>query len=78
VVADLLCVVSLGLAPVLPTSSIPGAVGPLAAWLPSGLLGVAARAASLDGSWAWTAWLALVAWAAVAGLLARRSFRWSD
>ena len=76
--ANLLWVVFLGLGLALPTDVLPGAVGGIAQWLPSGLLGDAARAASLEGTWAWTNWLALLAWAAVAGLLARRFFRWSD
>lgn len=77
-VANLLWVLFLGLGLVLPTGSLPGPLGTIAAWLPSGLLGDAARAASLDGAWPWTQWLLLLIWGAAAGLLARRLFRWSD
>lgn len=77
-VANLLWVVFLGLGLVLPTDALPGPLGTVASWLPSGLLGDAARAASLEGAWPWTPWLLLLLWAAAAGLLARRLFRWSD
>lgn len=76
--ANLLWVVFLGLGLVLPTSVLPGAVGPVAAWLPSGLLGDAFRACALDGSWPVAQWVGLLLWALAAGLLARRLFRWSD
>lgn len=77
-VANLLWVVFLGLGLLLPTSTLPGRVADLAVWLPSGLLGDAARTASLDGGWPLVSWVVLLAWAVVAGLLARRTFRWSD
>ena len=77
-VANLLWVVFLGLGLIIPTSALPGAVGAVAAWLPSGLLGDAARAAALDGAWPVLLWVGLLAWAALAGLLARRFFTWSD
>ena len=77
-VANLLWVLFLGLGLVLPTNSLPGPLETIATWLPSGLLGDAARAASLDGAWPWTQWLLLLLWGAVAGLLARSLFRWSD
>lgn len=77
-VANLLWVVFLGLGLLLPTSLLPGPVGTLAAVLPSGALGDAMRAALLDGAWPWPQWLILGAWALLAGLLARRFFRFSD
>lgn len=77
-VANLLWVVFLGLGLLIPSETLPGGVGAVAAWLPSGVLGDAARAASIDGSWPWPAWLILLLWALAAGLLARRTFRWSD
>lgn len=77
-VANLLWVVFLGLGLVIPTGELPGTVGAAAAWLPPGLLGDAARAAAIDGAWPWLAWLLLLLWGAIAALLARRSFRWSD
>lgn len=77
-VANLLWVVFLGLGLIIPTDTLPGSVGAVAAWLPPGLFGDAARSAALDGSWPWLSWLLLLLWAAVAGLLARRTFRWSD
>lgn len=77
-VANLLWVVFLGLGLLLPTSVLPGAVEVVARWLPSGLLGDAARAAALEGAWPLTSWALLLLWAAAAGLLAQRTFRWSD
>ena len=76
-VANLLWVVFLGLGLLLPTATLPRAVSPVAAWLPPGLLGDAAREAS-QGGWPVTAWVILLSWAVLAGLLARRTFRWSD
>lgn len=77
-VANLLWVVFLGLGLVLPTSVLPGAVGTVAAWLPPGLMGDAARAAAMDGSSSWLAWAILLLWTALTALLAQRTFRWSD
>jgi len=59
----------------LPSSSY-GGFGEVARWLPSGALGDAMRAAFLNGSIAWAALLCLMAWAAVAGYLTSRTFRW--
>lgn len=77
-VANLLWVVFLGLGLIIPTTTLPEGVGAVAAWVPSGLLGDAAREAAIDGSWPWPAWVILALWATGAGLLARRTFRWSD
>ena len=77
-VANLLWVIFLGLGLLLPTSVLPGPAGTVAAWLPPGLLGDAARAASLDAAWPFGAWALLLAWGAVAAVLAQRTFRWSD
>lgn len=77
-VANLLWVVFLGLGLLLPTSTLPDGVATAAAWLPSGLLGDAVRTAALEGAWPLTAWLILLTWAVVAGVVARRGFRWSD
>lgn len=77
-VANLMWVVFLGLGLLLPTSTLPDGVATAAAWLPSGLLGDAVRTAALEGGWPLTAWLILLTWAVVAGVVARRGFRWSD
>lgn len=77
-VANLLWVIFLGLGLLLPTDLLPGPAEAVARWLPPGLLGDAARAASLDAAWPVGSWVLLLAWAAAAGLLARRTFRWSD
>lgn len=76
--ANLLWVLFLGLGLMLPTNRLPAALGPVAAYLPSGALGDGLRAAFLDGAWPWTQFLVLLAWAVVAGLLARRFFRFSE
>ena len=61
----------------LPREGLPGALSGAAAVLPSAALGDAARAAVLDGALALGPLAVLVAWAAGAGLLAARTFRWS-
>lgn len=77
-VANLLWVLFLGLGLLLPVHVMPAAVEGVAAWLPSGALGEAMRAALLDGSWPLTEWLVLLGWGLVAALVATRIFRWSD
>ena len=77
-VANLLWVVFLGLGLLLPTAVLPGLVGTVAAFLPSGALGDAMRASLVHGAWPWGPWLVLIGWGLVAGLLARRTFRFTD
>jgi ABC-2 type transport system permease protein len=77
-VANLVWVVLLGLGTLVPTSQLPGAVGDVAALLPSGALGDASRAAVLDGVWPWAEWAVLLVWGAAGALLAARFFRWGD
>ncbi|MCA1781296.1 MAG: ABC transporter permease [Dermatophilaceae bacterium] len=76
--ANLLWVVFLGLGLLLPTSTLPATVATVAAWVPSGLLGDAARTAAIEGGWPLVSWAVLLLWTAVAGAVARRVFRWSD
>jgi ABC-2 type transport system permease protein len=52
------------------------ALGPVLEWLPSGALGEAMRAALVDGSFDGRSLVVLLAWAALAALLASRTFRW--
>lgn len=77
-VANLVWVLLLGLGVLVPTALLPGALGPIAALLPSGALGDAARIALVDGGWPWSQWGVLVVWALVGGVLTRRFFRWGD
>jgi ABC-2 type transport system permease protein len=60
---------------VFPTSEY-AALGPVLEWLPSGALGEAMRAALADASVDGRSLLVLLGWAAVAAVLASRSFRW--
>jgi ABC-2 type transport system permease protein len=76
-VANLVWVLLLGLGVLVPTAQLPGALGAVAALLPSGALGDAVRASFVDGAWPWPQWAVLVAWVLVGGGLARRYFRWS-
>lgn len=76
--ANLLWVVFLGLGLLLPTDRLPPALSGVAAALPSGALGDALRTALVHGAWPFREWLVLFGWALVAGLLARRFFRFSD
>jgi ABC-2 type transport system permease protein len=60
---------------VLPTTSY-GGLGGLLAWLPSGALGDALRAAFLDGRISWTNLAVLLVWAAIGTALTARTFTW--
>ncbi len=60
---------------VLPSSSY-GAFGHVTAWLPSGALGDAMRAACLHGTVAWRDLGVLLLWAAIGSVLTARTFRW--
>ena len=64
-----------GGAVVLPASSY-GGFGELVRWLPSGALGEAMRAATLDGAFPVTELLVLLAWGALGTVLTARTFRW--
>ncbi len=75
--ANLIWVVLLGLGLLAPTDRLPGGLAQLARVLPSGALGDAMRASLVHGSWPWAQWLVLAGWAAVAGLVTARVFRWS-
>ncbi len=77
-IANLVWVLLLGLGVLFPTDLLPGALGTVAALLPSGALGDAMRSAVVDGGWPWPQWAVLVVWGLVGGLLARRWFRWGD
>lgn len=76
--ANLAWVLLLGLGTLVPTDLLPGALGRVAASLPSGALGDAVRTAFVDGGWPWAQWAVLVAWGLVAAGLAARFFRWGD
>lgn len=62
----------------LPTHVMPAPLAALVSLLPSAALGDALRDALVHGAVAWGPALVLLAWAVVAGLLARRLLRWSD
>jgi ABC-2 type transport system permease protein len=76
--ANLVWVLLLGLGTLVPTDELPGALGTVAAYLPSGALGDAVRTAFVDGGWPLAQWAVLVVWGAVGAGLAARFFRWSD
>ncbi|HET9020884.1 MAG TPA: ABC transporter permease, partial [Ornithinibacter sp.] len=76
--ANLVWVLLLGLGTLVPTDELPGALGTVAAYLPSGALGDAVRTAFVAGGWPWPQWAVLVVWGAVGAGLAARFFRWSD
>jgi ABC-2 type transport system permease protein len=78
-VANLLWVALLVLGGVIvPRSQLPVGLSHLAAVLPSGALGDGLRQAFVHGRPAGVPLLVLLAWAAVATVLASRTFRWSD
>ena len=78
-VANLVWVLLLGLGGVLvPRSELPTGLSHLAAALPSSALADGLRTAFGAARSTATALLVLVAWGAVATVLARRTFRWSD
>ena len=77
-VANLLWVLFLGAGLLVPTSALPGGLGPVAAVLPSGALGDAVRFALVEGGWPWASWLVLLAWTAAATVATARLFRWGD
>ena len=57
--------------------SYPGPLQTLVELTPSAALGDALRAALIEQGPAWPQWAVLAAWAVLAGLCARRFFRWS-
>jgi ABC-2 type transport system permease protein len=64
-----------GGAVVIPASSY-GGLGEVAAWLPSGALGEALRAATIDGTFDGRAMIVLLAWAALGTALTATTFSW--
>jgi ABC-2 type transport system permease protein len=77
--ANLIWVLLLAVGGVLVTAAAwPGPVAGLVALLPSAALGDGLRHALVHGALAPGPMLTLLAWAALAGLLARRLLRWSD
>lgn len=61
---------------IVPASSMPGAMGDIVRWLPSGALTEGLRIALVDGGVpGWQPFTVLVAWALAAGLLATRTTR---
>jgi ABC-2 type transport system permease protein len=64
-----------GGAVVLPASAY-GGWGEVAAWLPSGALGEALRAALIDGETQWVSLLVLLGWAVLGSVLTARTFKW--
>jgi ABC-2 type transport system permease protein len=66
-----------GGAVLVPASVLPAGLEHVAQWLPSGALGEGMRAALLHGTLDVPSLVVLLAWAGVAGLAARRLFRWS-
>lgn len=63
---------------VLPASVLPTGLADVVAWLPSGALGEALRAALDGGAWAWRPLAVLAAWAGLLSAAAARWFRWSS
>ncbi|GAB3081491.1 ABC transporter permease [Phycicoccus sp. Root101] len=77
--ANLVWLVLLGLGGVVVAGSeLPDRFAPVVELLPSAALGDSLRAALVDGTASPAHWVVLVVWGAVATLLARRLFRWSD
>ena len=66
-IANLVWVVLLGLGVLFPTALLPGALGTVAALLPSGALGDAMRTAVVDGGWPWAQWAVLLVWGLAGG-----------
>lgn len=75
--ANLVWIVLLGLGLLTPTERLPGALGTVAAYLPSGALGDAMRHSLVLGHWPWAQWAVLLGWGALGALLTARLFRWS-
>jgi len=77
--ANLIWIALLGLGGVIiPRTQMPAGLSHLAALLPSGALGDGLREAFVHGRPAVIPLLVLVAWGAIATVLASRTFRWSD
>ena len=72
----LLLVLALGGGIVVPAADLPGPLGAVAPWLPSGALGDVLRGALLDGTLPLVPVLVLAAWTAVLAGLTARLFRW--
>ncbi|HMM94448.1 ABC transporter permease [Phycicoccus sp.] len=75
--ANLAWVLFLGLGILVPTGRLPGPLAAVAAALPGGALGDAARTALAGGGWPWAQWAVLLAWTLGTGAAAVRWFRWS-
>ena len=72
----LLLVLALGGGIVVPAADLPGPLGAVAPWLPSGALGDVLRGALLEGTLPLVPVLVLVAWTAALTSLTARLFRW--
>ncbi|MFV0464100.1 MAG: ABC transporter permease [Nostocoides sp.] len=76
--ANLLWVVMLGLGVVIPVATLPDAVEPVARLCPGGALGELLRSAFTGSATPWFEAAVLAIWAILGGVLAARTFRWSD